>query len=592
MYMKKIILSLIALALLPATLCADNLRDTIPSNYGGWVNLTDGYIQDYSGNVPKMEVAIDGSTIHLCWVEMEPTDDGMTNIWYRRSTDLGKTWEDARLVLQVLEYLGSAIYWRTKVMTAGNDKVHIAAAHQVENTYDADYHRIDGSTCILYVRSDDGGATFNEAESLGKFTSELRRFTRSMIQSDGNTVVIATMRPHDGGDRMQVFFYSKDGGEHFYTLNQVISGEDGREQDQLDLQVSGTRFAVLYNAYNWYSGLNSGRMMVMCSDGENKYVHYIAPICTTENGTQVPYAYPNVMSGGNGDSYNYHPQMVLDGEAIQVMYQGNPGVETLQTHGWDYGYTLYQRSDDFGQTWSKAVALPEANGGAGTIAAKGDNVYIVTTCKGLHTVYHSHDKGATFDALTQTIFSDDLYNPSRDFHITIDPTDESGLHAYFTGPRFFFAETHDGFRTLSRNFCIGTESWEGTERRNNHSLKVCLDNNGQEHWFMQIATPYYVDGYAKIGPRDIAYRRVEAEPAPGAEDMALNLTDTIASHCSTQRVVIPMSPSLQQKQAITVECWVKCNESTGFAIATCTDVAKHEVSEYNGGWYINQRNYY
>jgi Neuraminidase (sialidase) len=79
---------------------ADEKTDSLPSNYGNWVNLTEGYTEDKTSNPQKMQVEIDGNTIHLLWVEFEKQEDDTYGIWYRRSTDLGKTWEDAKMIVK------------------------------------------------------------------------------------------------------------------------------------------------------------------------------------------------------------------------------------------------------------------------------------------------------------------------------------------------------------------------------------------------------------------------------------------------------------------------------------------------------------
>ena len=98
--MKKILLLFLTMLALPIGMQADALRDSLPSNYGNWMNLTEGYTEDKNANHQKMEVAIDGNTIHLSWVEFTKQADNTYNVWYRRSLDLGKTWEDAKVIFK------------------------------------------------------------------------------------------------------------------------------------------------------------------------------------------------------------------------------------------------------------------------------------------------------------------------------------------------------------------------------------------------------------------------------------------------------------------------------------------------------------
>ena len=126
--MKKILLLFLTMLALPIGMQADALRDSLPSNYGNWMNLTEGYTEDKNANHQKMEVAIDGNTIHLSWVEFTKQADNTYNVWYRRSLDLGKTWEDAKVIFksrtdQILNINSGAA---NRYMVVDNGHIHMA----------------------------------------------------------------------------------------------------------------------------------------------------------------------------------------------------------------------------------------------------------------------------------------------------------------------------------------------------------------------------------------------------------------------------------------------------------------------------------
>lgn len=584
--MKKLRLLLLTLAMLPLATMADALRDSVPSNYGGWLNLTNGYTEDHNENNQKMDVAIDGQTIHLLWCEMTKRAANEYGVWYRRSTDLGKTWEKARMVATVRTddvYRGAAGAAK-RLMAVSGGNVHIVLI----NNHTWDTKETQGLSHLLYLRSTDGGNSFTTAK-LGLFDSDYYSYRAAQIAADGNLVVIGASKRNDNE---LYFFTSKDGGGSFSEQMQKIDSRDSHYF--LDLQASGSHWAAMVWAGYWYSGLRNGDIRILTSDGSSITTKSIAPVCKYGD-KEVPFANSDVMSGGNGESYNYHPQMVMDGQTIHVMYQGNPGLEEV-TGGWNYDFTLYQKSTDGGQTWSKAQWLPESKGSHGMIAAKGQNVYILTTKNSYHLLYYSNDGGQTWSTQQQSLIASgkdaDRYNPCRDYWIAIDPTDATGSHTILTGNRFFYAETKDGFKTLSRNFAIGSETWQGFYRSNNHALRVVFDNNGLQHWFLQYQMPvlvpsgssYYVDGSGKLASRDICYRRVEPEPAPSGQNMALSLEDEYAPQ---HRVVVPMSASLNLKKAMTVEFWVKPDVVETWQLASCTNSsATQEGSKYQGGWFI------
>jgi hypothetical protein len=282
--------------------------------------------------------------------------------------------------------------------------------------------------------------------------------------------------------------------------------------------------------------------------------------------------------------------MAIDGNTIHVAYRGYPGAQAPE-FGWSY--TVYQQSADFGQTWSAPLWLPESDGGHGTIAAKAGNVYVMTTKKGIDCIYYSHDNGATWNTQMDASYTDNRYNPAHNYSLTIDPYDESGKHAYWTSRRFFYAETTDGFSTINKLFSLGSESFLDTYYSNNYNLEVHPDQNGTGHWFMQYV-PYDINenGQASIPyyhTRDICYRRANPEPTPSTTDMALNLIDSMQP---THRTVIPMSPSLKLREAMTVEFWIRTANNQSFQIAATTEGAIQNGSEYQGGWYINQQQSY
>lgn len=95
---------------------------------------------------------IEGNTIHLLWVEYEYNKPG--KLYYRRSADLGETWDNPILIMTQSdsgELTGSE--YRKSMAVSGNT-VHIAVT---------DYNYADNGTGRLYYfRSDDNGVAFSE----------------------------------------------------------------------------------------------------------------------------------------------------------------------------------------------------------------------------------------------------------------------------------------------------------------------------------------------------------------------------------------------------------------------------------------------
>ena len=570
--MRKLNLLILLLLALPIEIMADVSRDSLPSNYGNWMNLTEGYTQDHSYNHQKMQVEMDGNTIHLLWAEFAKQSDGTYGLWYRRSTDLGKTWEDARLIVKTRtdQFMNINSGANNKLMAVSNGHVHITVMDCDDNEPDAKWR-------ILYVRSDDGGASFT-TNTMGILSSRYEYYRGIQIDSDGDMVVIAAPM---GGNNI-AYFTSKDGGDNFSTQTQTID-PSGDTPGFFDMQVSNGRWVSMTFGTYWYYNLKYGYLFITTSDGTTMSTKQVAPL----HSDGVPYANPNVMRGANGNSYNYHPQMAIVGNTIHLMYQGNPGGKESKD---DYNHTLYQKSEDFGVTWNEVVDLPESDGGDGMIAAKGENVYVLTTASGgRRLIYYSHDSGDTWSTQGQACWTEreGMYNPNLSYSLVIAPDDNSGKHVYLTGNRYYFIESKDGFETLAKNFVLGSEALEGGTT--NYALTVMPDKNSTEHWFMQFQKPYqkeYVE--TDKSSQDICYRRVEPEPDPSGTK-ALNLTD---EKMIDYRVVIPMTPSLALKKAMTVEVWMRYDALGSFQIAGTSEAASHLTSQYNGGWYIQAGNWY
>ena len=109
----------------------------------------------------------------------------------------------------------------------------------------------------------------------------------------------------------------------------------------------------------------------------------------------------NYMKGWNGNAFNYHPQMTLDGNVINVIFQGC--AEALEdTHPTnDRNHTIFRRSTDFGVTWTDAKYIPGTNGSQGAIAAKGQHIYVLQAPNNNIYMYHSHDGGQTWEMQTR-----------------------------------------------------------------------------------------------------------------------------------------------------------------------------------------------
>ena len=557
--MKKLLikLALLAVPMLAAAQTADNLKQSLPSEWGGWQNLTYGVtdINTLTNKLFPMEVETAGNAIHLLWQENGKDADGLYRMYYRRSTDLGRTWEQAQLISTSPDKL---YVENNHLMTVSGSNVYIFCPSVRAN----DNH-------LRFARSTDGGASFTTVDleqfGTGSVTQNLSQY---YVASNGQTVAFAS-RHTDGTGRKELRTYtSTDGGQNFQLLKWQLEGYPFGErrtypdyQKIADFQVEGGKWTMVC----WDDDKGAKIVLNSSSDGG-----------VTQRGTGR-YNYWSNMPG-------YRPQMVMQGNTIDLIYHG-------KLNDGDSEKIVYQRSTDGGQTWGEPQYLPDSREGTMTIAGKGDNLYVLGNIfSGSHdyyghdvlvrTLWYSHDGGKTWQQQRQGLETFSLGNAA--FRFTIVPDDPTGKHVLLTGEQGFYLESKDGFSTVCRNFRVGEQSWVRKDW-NNQALTVLYDNDGTEHWFMQYSQ--LNGGVGDPNYWNICHRRVERpEAATSNKEMAYHLTRTTYND-----IIIPMSPSIEAtSEAITVEAWVRFDAASGtIQLASLNNSSSSLGGSTGSGWNLN-----
>lgn len=543
-----------ALTMQAAAQTTSDLQQSLPSDWGDWQNLTYGVtdVTNYTSSSLPMQVETAGQAIHLVWWEQGKDAEGLYRLYYRRSADLGRSWEKAQLVGTSHEPLPNNGNNYPQWMAVSGSTVHIVWF---------DNNGYAGPNSVNYARSTNGGQSFDKRTLL----TQGNGFSYSHIAATGQTVVVAFQEYHGGSpDDVHVMTSSNDGASF---NDKVVANSD--LQEIVDLKVQQGRWALM-GYKNQYNGENH----IYVTTSTNDVEHF-----TTKE-----------MMGASNVSlwtpFNYS-HMAMDGQNIYVVYRG------VIKEG-DQERTIVQRSTDGGATWQNPVALEGTCGiEPNAIAAKGDHVYVLTTTgtgadsyqgrDARPTLFYSHDGGKTFTAQRRGF---DCYQPNIP-SIAIDPKDP--LHVVFSGQRAFYLSTNDGFRTISRNFFIGSQS-DVYRSWNNNALQVFFDSEGTEHWVMQ-----YSPAAANLADWDayywnIVHRRVERPAASGNKNMAYDATmsEGTPENKHLNNVIVPMTPSLEATaEATTVECWVRPDEN-GFQIASLTNEFESDGGGvFYGGWYLS-----
>ena len=564
--MKKLLikLALLAVPMLAAAQTADDLKQSLPSEWGGWQNLTYGVtdINTLTNKLFPMEVETAGNAIHLLWQENGKSGDGLYRMYYRRSTDLGRTWEQAQLISTSPDKL---YVENNHLMTVSGSNVYIFCPSVRAN----DNH-------LRFARSTDGGASFTtiDLEQFGK-GSVTQNLSQYYVASNGQTVAFAS-RHTDGTGRKELRTYtSTDGGQNFQLLKWQLEGYPFGErrtypayQQIADFQVEDGKWTMVC----WDDDKGAKIVLNSSSDGGKTLV--------TQNVTQQGTGRYNYWSNLPG----YRPQMLVQGNTIDLIYHG-------KLNDGDSEKIVYQRSTDGGQTWGEPQYLPDSREGTMTIAGKGDNLYVLGNIfSGSHdyyghdvlvrTLWYSHDGGKTWQQQRQGLETFSLGNAA--FRFTIVPDDPTGKHVLLTGEQGFYLESKDGFSTVCRNFRVGEQSWVRKDW-NNQALTVLYDNDGTEHWFMQYSQ--LNGGVGDPNYWNICHRRVERpEAATSNKEMAYHLTRTTYND-----IIIPMSPSIEAtSEAITVEAWVRFDAASGtIQLASLNNSSSSLGGSTGSGWNLN-----
>ena len=570
-------LTLTALLLATSTVAgaqsASDLQQMLPSNWGGWQNLTYGItdVEKQDSYLFPMQVATSGRTIHLAWVEKGKDADGLYRYYYRRSTDLGRTWEQAKVIGTSHEELPESPYYNPTFMAVGGNNVHFIIFDN--NGYDNNH--------VYYVRSTDGGSTFETREIAAG--AAYYGYIRHHIACDGNTVAMTFM--YFTGAEQFTFKTGED-----YRAVRVFSSLDGgatlketkvHKQSIVDLKVDGNRWALL--------GDSVGKMLVTTSvDGGNTIV--------TKNIAHV---------AADGNSYTElwtpfsYSHLSMDGDNINVIYRGSlsDGNEGDPIPTEDLMHSIFQRSTDGGMTWQEPKYLEGTCGvEPNLIASRGDNIYVLT-CVGTGndgragrdatpTIFYSNDGGQTWATQPRAM----SVHAAAIGSFTIAPDDPTGKHVFYTAEEGFLMESKDGFATVCRNFRIDDNSWHNVNW-NNHTLRLLFDEEGTEHWFMQYAPSNAERGHGDH-PWNICHRIAARPEATGGTNMAFQLVKdaSLSENNDSHNIYIPMSPSIEATaEAMTAEMWVFFAEECGSFQLTCLSNESPNMTgnSWNNGWFID-----
>lgn len=495
-------------------------QSAMPGNYG-YVNLSAGYGEEMTyGGVTKSEQIIDGNVIHVVWAKNSASHE----VWYRRSNDLGKTWEEPVLVVGNTD---REVARTERMMSVSGGKVFIVATP---------------ANSKLSVFSTTDGKEFRETEVNSRINDS--RYVSPMLFSVGNKVAIAFSKELDRDEGLHVA-YSSDGGMTFADSLLTVKFEGSSFVPTIqDFVFDGSRMAVLSTwSDRW------GDQQLVFATVSDDYCHtyattQLAPDVEDEGGNIRRHATIRRLDG---------PAVALDGGNIFVTLSAQL---TADNSG---KYLTVLRSADGGETWSEPKELvykgdedTRLDYKQPTIVAKNGHVYVMTETwrsprsnEDARGIFYSDDCGETFSMQDSWQEYTGCWGYSHNYTLKIDENDPTGNTAYALFNDFAWVKTTDGFKSV----CEVTSSPNG-RNDNNMRTQLAVDADGGRYWFLR----YDPDNGAYY---DLVYKS-ENEPEPSADDQCLQFTKKENNRFN--RIAIPNTPDLHADKAFTVEMWVNLPE--------------------------------
>ncbi len=500
------------------------------SNY--LINLSEGTTgAGYDDKVP--EIVVSGNNVHVVWTQSVANREA--NLYYRRSADLGETWEESRIIMTFKDR-GRAIALENRRLAVDDDVVHICAS---DYDYDA-----GGIGRVHYFRSQNGGVSFESERIIAATSGGYKSIDHVFIKAAQGKVAIAY---HGTGDKKGTWaMFSSDNGNSF---------SDTKFSDEstyiADLYYDGGQMIVLHGDYSTsYGYITIGKVWVTTTQNGTSF---------TTNKISATYMKAETESERCYVVHNSHfsSKIVRSGNYIHAVFTG-------YAEG-DVWTTYYARSTNGGNSFETAKDIgslfPETlQNGSETVAAKNGNVYWLAATSyptnnnpGNQFYFaYSHDNGATFSE-PRRIMNPEIAHVGKSSlpAIVTDPADESGKTIFLTGNWLFSIKSEDGGKTFSGGTSLAPFLESNIINMSHGFMNSYLeiDQEGGMHWISQAL---WRDGT----DQDIFYRNVKTQPEPGLENKALYIED-LKNTRQAELVVVPSSESIRFDSAMTAEVWVK-----------------------------------
>ncbi|TRZ71202.1 MAG: T9SS C-terminal target domain-containing protein [Bacteroidetes bacterium] len=336
-------------------------------------------------------VAASSETVHVVWYDDR---DGNTEIYYKRSTDAGLTWEqDTRLtnddstsIFPSIAVSGSLVLIAWDDDRDGTNEIYSKRSIDGGNSWEADtrltytavnsqrpsiaisglvvhvvWHDLrDGIWAIYYKQSDNGGVSWGDDTRLTYYSS----FSVSpSIAVSGSVVHIAWRDYRDDNDEIY-YKRSTDGGLNWGEETRLTN--NSAAQDRPSISTSGSAVYIVWRDFR---------------DGNHQIYYKRSPDggLTWEADTRLTNSYDNAQS----------PSIAAFGSDVHVVWYDDRDINEE---------IFYKQSEDEGLTWGADTRLTFGDSQDPTIAVSGPVVHVVWTDKrdGNYEIYYKRKQNLTY----------------------------------------------------------------------------------------------------------------------------------------------------------------------------------------------------
>lgn len=260
-----------------------------------------------TGDWKDPEIAVNGSNVHTIW-----RDDGFLEIFYRRSTDRGFSWDPA---VQISDSGGEPIFDPDIVVQ--NDVIH------------AVWDRLPDGFDVYYVRSKDNGDTWTMPVQLSDDDTHESQWPS--VGCEGNNVYVVW-----GDDRHgmhEIYFKNSSDGGNTWSSDKRLTFHQTGTDDAPAIIATPTKLHLVYGER---TGGSPSTIEVMYRNSTDGGATWSTPVMlSSDNDAHSEFYGPNCFA--------------VDGDDIHVVWED-------QRH-LDYGEVYYRNSTDGGLSWNPEVRL-------------------------------------------------------------------------------------------------------------------------------------------------------------------------------------------------------------------------------------------